>query len=751
MGVRILARHGRRAALIALTGMLLALSIGLAGLLLLAQPARANHNVVEHVSQGVTGGNGTFFTSFMAASADGGVVHFVTNEQLVAADTDSQNDLYRRLAGTTELVSTGPAGGNSTNAPTFDAITPSGSHVFFQSADALVAGDTNTTPDAYMYSNGTTTLVSGGQPEVCPTFAQWTQGVTDDASKVYLITAERLDPADTDCQADLYVRNSTGVQILHAGPSPMGLSGVSSDGARAFFFTNDQVIAADTDSGLDMYMLEGSTYTLISQGPTGGNGNFSAVGSHGVARDGQRAYFSTNEKLVASDTDAASDTYMWHNGVVELVTTGATGGNGGQTATVVGKSRDGVHAVFTTSESLVAGDTDATVDVYDHANGVTSLVSTGPTGGNGAVSITPTTRESVSHDGSHVYFTTSESLVADDTDTAVDVYVRSGSVTSLVSTSPSGAPSQNASFVGASGQGSRAFFSTNEQLVAADTDSVVDMYERVGGTTHLITLGPNGGNGAFAVDPTFSGLFNPISDDGSRVFFNTREPLVDSDTDVWQDVYVATTTTSATGYPRPKGATSLRVSLVPAYRACAALNRTHGPPLAWGSCNPPVPESGQATTGSPDANGKPATMEAFAKYDVVVGNTSTPADESDVRLNVRIPDVRAQGTLADYAGSLSLVSRVRITDRRSGSGVDPATVTDFDLGAPVPCAATAGSEGALCSLTTTFDAIAPGAVPEGKRSVWALERVGAYDAGPDGSAATGGDNTLFAVQGLFVP
>ena len=34
------------------------------------------------------------------------------------------------------------------------------------------------------------------------------------------------------------------------------------------------------------------------------------------------------------------------------------------------------------------------------------------------------------------------------------------------------------------------------------------------------------------------------------------------------------------GYPRPKGATPMRVSLVPAYTACSSANDTHGAPLA---------------------------------------------------------------------------------------------------------------------------------------------------------------------------
>src|SRR5687768_3613765 len=59
---------------------------------------------------------------------------------------------------------------------------------------------------------------------------------------------------------------------------------------------------------------------------------------------------------------------------------------------------------------------------------------------------------------------------------------------------------------------------------------------------------------------------------------------------------------ASASHPRPKGATPISVSVVPAYNACAAPNRTHGPPLAFPSCNPPVQSSNSLTIGSPDAN-----------------------------------------------------------------------------------------------------------------------------------------------------
>ena len=66
-------------------------------------------------------------------------------------------------------------------------------------------------------------------------------------------------------------------------------------------------------------------------------------------------------------------------------------------------------------------------------------------------------------------------------------------------------------------------------------------------------------------------------------------------------------------HPRPVGATPTRVSLVPAYAPCAAPNRTHGPPLAFASCNPPAQTSAQATVGTPDAFGGGANSTGYLR------------------------------------------------------------------------------------------------------------------------------------------
>jgi hypothetical protein len=136
----------------------------------------------------------------------------------------------------------------------------------------------------------------------------------------------------------------------------------------------------------------------------------------------------------------------------------------------------------------------------------------------------------------------------------------------------------------------------------------------------------------------------------------------------------------------------------------------------------------------------------------VVGDPGTGTDEADVALTVAATDVRRAGTLADYTGELEARLDLRITDRNNGTGGnDSATVQDLTRSLAVPCAATGGSAGATCSLSTSLDAVTPGVVVEGKRAIWQLGKVEVRDGGPDGDADTTAGNATFAVQGVFVP
>ena len=209
----------------------------------------------------------------------------------------------------------------------------------------------------------------------------------------------------------------------------------------------------------------------------------------------------------------------------------------------------------------------------------------------------------------------------------------------------------------------------------------------------------------------------------------------------------------ASVYARPKGATPVNVSLVPAFEACAAPDREHGPPLDEPSCAPPVQTSPRLTVGSPDANALAAQSTGALRLDAVLDDPGTSGDDSDILVRVSITDVRHTGDLSDYTSELDARLFVRLTDRANGGAANEAgTISDTALRLPVQCTGTANqSIGATCALATTLNSVLPGAVAQGRRSIWALDKVEVYDGGPDGLASTSTGNTLFETQGVFVP
>jgi hypothetical protein len=247
-------------------------------------------------------------------------------------------------------------------------------------------------------------------------------------------------------------------------------------------------------------------------------------------------------------------------------------------------------------------------------------------------------------------------------------------------------------------------------------------------------------------------VMNP---DGSNPVNITNTPTMGELDPDWQPIPV-------NGYPRPKAATPLYVPLVPAFQPCASPNRVHAPPLNYGSCKPPAQASSTLTIGTFDSNGAAINSTGFVKLRVVPGG--------DVALSASITDVRCRlpfiatchdtnaVQLPDYTGELRLSAIVRATDKLNSpaptpSGQGAGTVQDTGFGPSIPCTETIQQTGigSSCSLSTTVNALIPGLVVDGARSNWQFDQVRLYDGGTDGDGDTQGDNTLFAVQGVFVP
>jgi WD40 repeat protein len=209
------------------------------------------------------------------------------------------------------------------------------------------------------------------------------------------------------------------------------------------------------------------------------------------------------------------------------------------------------------------------------------------------------------------------------------------------------------------------------------------------------------------------------------------------------------------GYPRPKGASPLRVALVPAYQRCTSPNRTHGTPLAFQSCTPPNQASPNLTVGTPDANGAPANMVGSLRMDVVTGDVNFTFNVRDVRCRTGVtgspctnPNVQAG---ADYFGQLTIRLPVRVTDHYNlpaPGGNSPAT-GDTTMTFFAYCTATSDTSiGSTCPLTSSVKAWYPGGVQQGRRAVFELGQVEVLDGGPDGRGANA---VPFLRQGLFVP
>jgi len=508
--------------------------------------------------------------SYKGSSSDGKVVFFETADQLVPGDTDNKRDVYERSydgdsgieSYVTREVSLGPAGGNDAFNATFEKTNTEGTLVFFSTEEPLVEADTDRRTDVYLRNlvTGTTTLVSIGEAGCAPACGNGAAdagfaGASADGSKVFFVSEERLAAADTDGSVDIYVRNvnSEATSLVSAGSSScapgcgngafdVALRGTSPDGSHAYFTTAESLSSADTDAVVDIYgrnLTSGAT-TLVSEGgegcaPTCGNGAQVPV-FQGSSESGTRVFFSTDEPLVGADTDTATDIYARDlpNGPTILISGGSSPT---LTASFAAATADGLHVFFTTAESLVSEDEDSANDVYEWSSGALDLVTS-----TACASPCGATFNAVSDDGNAVLFSTAGKLSGEDTDSSVDIYLQEVGGGSPVLLSRGGGCGacgngpEDARFDRASADASRIVFTSAEVLSSEDGDAEDDIYARDTGSeeTSLVTTSPS-------YCPLKKGncgaTFVDASAAGDRVFFTTVERFTLDDGDDEVDVY----------------------------------------------------------------------------------------------------------------------------------------------------------------------------------------------------------------------
>ena len=99
------------------------------------------------------------------------------------------------------------------------------------------------------------------------------------------------------------------------GAGDATFAGATGDGEAVFFVTSESLAGADQDSSFDIYArdLAAGTTKLVSAGRellrgAAGNGAFTAS-FWGVARERDRAFFTTHEQLSTADLDSNDDIY----------------------------------------------------------------------------------------------------------------------------------------------------------------------------------------------------------------------------------------------------------------------------------------------------------------------------------------------------------------------------------------------------------------------------------------------------------
>jgi ELWxxDGT repeat protein len=370
--------------------------------------------------------------------------------------------------------------------------------------------------------------------------------VADDSLGTNAISLSGSDAASFEVVgAALYVKAGT---VLGAGGKTsyaVTLSAVDSGVGGSMPVTTSYTLAVTSVIGhrpVFSGQMQTVGVTRVSTDGAGGQGNgFSYTPV--FSPDGSRiAFYSSASNLVAGDSNDADDVFVKDlvSGAITRVSTNSSGGQGDSGSGTPFFSPDGSRIAFYSSASnLVAGDTNNTLDVFvkDLVTGAITRVSTNSSGDQGdSASWNPV----FSPDGSRILFASvASNLVADDTKTISDVFVKDLVTNAItrVSTDSSDGQSDSSSWIAVfSPNGSRiAFISDASNLVAGDTNNISDVFVKdlVTGAITRVSTDSSGGQGD-------SSSTNPVfSPDGSRIAFSSvASNLVSGDTNSVDDVFV---------------------------------------------------------------------------------------------------------------------------------------------------------------------------------------------------------------------
>lgn len=403
-------------------------------------------------------------------------------------------------SGAVQRVSTSSTGGLANGASTQASLSSDGRYLVFQSdASNLVTGDTNAVSDVFIkdLQTGTTTRVSTDSSGTEGNGSSTWASVTSDGRYVaFTSAADNLVSPDTNGVADVFVKDTvTGITTRVSTDSTETeandasvASYITPDGRYVFFSsTASNLIAGDTNGVQDIFRKDLVTGTTIrvSEGTGGVEGDGgSSLGFSGIraSDDGRYVVFeSMATNLVVGDTNGAGDTFVkdLNTGTLTLVSASSAGviGNGSSSSGNI--TPDGSKVVFSSnSTNLVAGDTNSSDDVFvkDLSTGAITLVSSSSSG---TLGNSRSGEPFIASDGQTVAFSSDASnLVADDTNGDYDVFVKNvqtGDISRISYDADGAQMSADSNVRAMSADGRYVAFYTQSAIDSDDSNSVNDI------------------------------------------------------------------------------------------------------------------------------------------------------------------------------------------------------------------------------------------------------------------------------------
>ncbi len=298
---------------------------------------------------------------------------------------------YRLYLRDLETDTTVALGGAPLSGPpsedTFVRIKGDGSEVVFLSSARLVPADQNSLGDIYRWSDGGTECLTCIVPKAGVLIGAFNApgvAVSEDFSRMYFTSNQKLVPNEgTQGQRNLYVWREGEIDYVTTFANPdedlktsAFYSDLTPDGKVAVFdldpgrTTTDE---ADSSQQLIRYDdSDGSIECISCAGP--GVVDKSATGAQrsagvGLDRiglmsdDGEDIAFQTNTPLLKADINNGTDIYLWHNGSLQLVTSGAVKWPSEKLA-FISMTPDASSILFTASARLTGFEKDQVGQLY---------------------------------------------------------------------------------------------------------------------------------------------------------------------------------------------------------------------------------------------------------------------------------------------------------------------------------------------------------------------------------------------------